>query len=636
MRTDAQLLGQFVRDKDDAAFTELAERHVHLVFSAALRQLNGDSHLAEDVTQAVFGELLRKAPGLVQHPSLAGWLHLTASHIAARARRTEARRARREALAHAMSDPSPTPPEDTHWLELRPVVDDVLGALSAADRELILLRFFQDRPFAEVGRLLGVPENTARMRVERALERLRVRLARRGVTSTAALLGSALRSHAITTAPAHLVASLTPAGIAASVSATGLLPATGALGHLLDSLVALKHWILGGSVAALALSAATGPAPGPVRTAPEFDVRFPASPGSATPRRSEAAGPPGPAWSWESVESEDYRILIANLRATGIPERLLRDFIALDLQRHYSARAAALKTADEPAPYWRKPGSGSPAPEVQSQLAALTREQGAVLRNLLGPDAHPETASQLLWGGPDATAIRLAWLPEPTAHRLLAALQPSFESEAEVMGRPGEIHGVELLQKEWFRERLAIARDILDPQQLEEFRWREDPEAEQLRVFTRYGELSADDFRRLSELPKDKLRLGRPAVTTEDFRRLEADAAEALGPAKARDYVRALDHTYANARMFTDHLGLPADVADQVWRIKRETMAASDALEASATAGDPGLPARRQALADQATRNIKALLGDDGFRMVRQDWPWWKNLLNPGSVPANR
>lgn len=638
MRTDAQLLGLFVQHGDDEAFTELAARHVDLVFSAALRQLNGDRHRAEDVTQSVFAELLGKAPRLVHHPSLAGWLHLTASHVAARARRTETRRLRREATAHAMTDALRPASEDAHWKELGPVLDDVLRTLPPLDRELVLLRFLQDRSFAELGQLFGLAENTARMRVDRALERLRTRLARRGVTSTAALLAGALRGYAVTPAPDHLAASLTPAGIAHAAAAGELLPATSPLAHVLDSLVAWKHGILGASVAALTLAAAPDLARTSAPSAPKLEVRFPASPETDASLSTKPDSPSGPAWSWASVESEDYRILVANLRATGIPEPLLRDFIALDLQRHFAARIAALKPHGEPNPYWRKPGSETPSPDLQSQLAALAQEQGAVLRSLLGPEARPEAASQLLGCSPDHWAVRLAWLPAPTAERLLAALQPSFQTEAEVLGRPGEIHGYDELQRKWLRERLSVASSILDPPQLEEFRRREDPDLEHLRVFTRYCDLSADDVRRLADLPTETLRLGRPAVTSIDFQRLEGVVSTVLDPAKARQYVRGLDHTYSNARMFTDHLGLSPDLADQVWQIKRETMAASDTLEASAQAssGDTPLPVRRQELADRATRRIKALLGDEGFQWVRQDWPWWKNLTSPGSVPSNR
>src|SRR5262249_41505897 len=98
--------------------------------------------------------------------------------------------------------------------------------LSAADREAVLLRHFEGRSFSDIGRLWGLGENAARMRLERAMEKLRTRLARRGITSTATALGAALSAHAIGSAPAGLAsaaARLAFAGSTSAVSAAGLI-----------------------------------------------------------------------------------------------------------------------------------------------------------------------------------------------------------------------------------------------------------------------------------------------------------------------------------------------------------------------------------------------------------------------------
>jgi RNA polymerase sigma factor (sigma-70 family) len=196
--TDAQLLRRFLQQRLEAAFAELVERHLDLVYSAALRQMAGDVHRAQDVTQAVFCELARKAPALIERPSLAGWLYTTARHIAARTQRGESRRARREVASLAMSDPPPNPAAMDAWESLRPVLDDAMHCLPARDREAVLLRFFENRSYREVGTALGVKENTARMRVERALERLRRQLERRGITSTAVILAGVLGTQTVT------------------------------------------------------------------------------------------------------------------------------------------------------------------------------------------------------------------------------------------------------------------------------------------------------------------------------------------------------------------------------------------------------------------------------------------------------
>ena len=181
MTDDAQLLSRYVHERREDGFAALVQRHLPLVYHAALRQLAGDARGAEDVAQVVFTDLARKAPALLRHPLLAGWLHAGTRRAVAQHRRAAARRTARHRAAHAMTAPlepeaAPAAGETTPWAELRPVIDDALAALSARDREAVLLRFFEERPFAEVGAQLGLREDAARMRVERALEKLRRQL----------------------------------------------------------------------------------------------------------------------------------------------------------------------------------------------------------------------------------------------------------------------------------------------------------------------------------------------------------------------------------------------------------------------------------------------------------------------------
>src|SRR5688572_2587852 len=88
---DAELLRRYARRGDAAAFTEVVRRHIDLVHSAALRQVNGDVHLARDVTQLVFVDLARKASSVAGERVLAGWLYLSARYAAAKLVRSEQR-----------------------------------------------------------------------------------------------------------------------------------------------------------------------------------------------------------------------------------------------------------------------------------------------------------------------------------------------------------------------------------------------------------------------------------------------------------------------------------------------------------------------------------------------------------------
>lgn len=219
MSDDAALLRRYVEEQAEDAFTELVRRHVDAAYSTALRRVGGDTHLAEDVTQQVFAALARQAKFLVDHPALTAWLYTSTRNIAANVVRTEQRRKRREQESHAMQNSSDeTTPVD--WTRIAPVLDDAIDQLSEADRIAVLLRFIERRAFAEIGAALRVSEDAARMRLERALEKLRGLLARRGVTWTASALAVALSGQAVIAAPAGLAATVTafacvPAGAAA-------------------------------------------------------------------------------------------------------------------------------------------------------------------------------------------------------------------------------------------------------------------------------------------------------------------------------------------------------------------------------------------------------------------------------------
>jgi RNA polymerase sigma factor (sigma-70 family) len=227
MIEDAELLRRYGDQGREDAFAELVRRHLNLVYSAALRQVNGDAHLAADATQLVFTDLAGKAATLANHPVLAGWLFTSARFAAAKLVRGEQRRHAREQEAHLMQELThDDPAEQLDWARVRPVLDDVLGELSETDRAAILLRYFEGRDYADVGARLRVAENTARMRVERALDKLRALLERHGLKSTSAALAAALTTQAVITAPAGLAATVTTA----AMTSGALLGGVGASG----------------------------------------------------------------------------------------------------------------------------------------------------------------------------------------------------------------------------------------------------------------------------------------------------------------------------------------------------------------------------------------------------------------------
>ncbi|MGH7968633.1 MAG: RNA polymerase sigma factor, partial [Limisphaerales bacterium] len=249
MEEDAELLARYAAEKSETAFAEFTRRQVDLVYSAALRLTQGDAESAKDITQQVFTEAARHASRLARHPALVGWLYTTTRLIAWRANRTEQRRKAREQEAHTMNEILHDDALPLDWGQLRPVLEDAMHELDDKDRHAVLLRFFQNQTLSQVGEALHLTENAARMRVERALERLRGKLARRGITTTAAALAATVSAYAVQSAPAGFAVTLSAAAIAGSAIPTSTIIA-------LTKTLAMTT--LQKSIVATALAAAVG------------------------------------------------------------------------------------------------------------------------------------------------------------------------------------------------------------------------------------------------------------------------------------------------------------------------------------------------------------------------------------------
>lgn len=210
------MLAEYARSGSETAFRELVTRYMGLVYSAALRLVESDTHLAEDVAQTVFADLARKARGLSSAVQLGGWLHQRTFNVAAPMMRAARRRQAREREAVQVNATQDDPAADLE--QIAPVLDEALTQLGKDDRTAVILRFFERRDFRSIGTALGSNEDAARMRVTRALEKLHILLKHRGVTLSAAALAAALGTEAAAAAPAGLAASIAGAALASSVA----------------------------------------------------------------------------------------------------------------------------------------------------------------------------------------------------------------------------------------------------------------------------------------------------------------------------------------------------------------------------------------------------------------------------------
>jgi RNA polymerase sigma factor (sigma-70 family) len=251
-RSDIELLREYARTGVEAAFTEVVTRHLGLVYYAALRQ-TGVPEVAEEVAQTVFTLLARKAGSLPVGTIIPGWLFKTTRFVGARAARGDHRRRRREEEAVRMNLNSGSEQSDP-MEQAVPILDEMLARLRQADREALLVRYFDGKSFAELGRALGASEETARKRVQRALERLRQLLASRGVALGTGTLASGLQATGLHAAPAGLAAVVSGAAIQQAAGATTLTLLTQTT---LKAMTLTKLKILGTAAVAFALAGGT-------------------------------------------------------------------------------------------------------------------------------------------------------------------------------------------------------------------------------------------------------------------------------------------------------------------------------------------------------------------------------------------
>src|SRR5215469_1368577 len=246
---DAELLSQFACDSatpaGQDAFAELVNRHLPLVYSAALRQMRSPQ-LAEEISQSVFAQLAHHATTLKPKTVLAAWLHRVTCHAAIDTVRREARRQARERIACEMS--TLMNDEAADWTQIEPHLDQAVQSLDETDRAAILLRFFENKSLREVGETLGASEDAAQKRVSRALDRLRDYFIKNKIAVPAGGLALVISVNAIQAAPAGLSATIVAASLAIPISASATLTTAKIIAMTTLQKIAIGAVIVGAAV----------------------------------------------------------------------------------------------------------------------------------------------------------------------------------------------------------------------------------------------------------------------------------------------------------------------------------------------------------------------------------------------------
>ncbi|MCW1884215.1 sigma-70 family RNA polymerase sigma factor [Luteolibacter flavescens] len=341
------MLRRFAKSGDEDAFREIVARHAAMVHGVALRRC-GDRTLAEDVTQTVFTILARKASSLV-HGELAGWLHRAAFVEARNAYRKELRRSKAmSALTDSMNDSPPAPEVD--WQAVRPHIDELLGKLSSQDRELVVLRYFEQRSYPEISRSTGATEDSIRKRVDRALDRLAGLLGRRGVPAQGTTLGVLLAGQMLCPAPASAA---TIGSVALGAAASGTAGTTLLLHSLFLMTTSTKIKIAAAALVILTVPAvyvatrptndmttnANKPAP---PLSPNTNPTAAADPSLTTTNDAAAVGPASP-----TLESEDDTVDLSAMLTDDFGDKMMVGFVKEESTLLYNKITGRLDLSDQ-------------------------------------------------------------------------------------------------------------------------------------------------------------------------------------------------------------------------------------------------------------------------------------------------
>jgi RNA polymerase sigma factor (sigma-70 family) len=569
MKSDAELLREYVERRSEPAFTELVQRYVDFVYSSTIRQVGGDAHLAKDAAQSVFSDLARKAPSLLDRAVLGGWLYKSAHFAAAKVVRAERRRRELEHETHTMQQLTSADAQPD-WNRLCNVLDSAMLDLNEVDREAVLLRYFTGQSFADIGMALKMNEDTARKRVDRALDKLHGLLGKRGISSTAAGLGLALSQHSVSGAPAGIAASFASSAMSGvTVVGSGAGAALTALTFMSTSKIAM--------VAGVAVVLALGSA---------FYYAEITRPRSPQPTWSEGMVPAGavhPVSKSDDVgEStgvaaalkagiegdrvDRYRRLVKQLRQAGFGDDMVRLFVRASLDQDLAKKKALLMSA---LPFWRE----TLTPEMVEAMRHLQRENRNLLGAFFGATAALESQDPPLlkrqYGNlPLDRAAKIEQIKDDYLDMQNAVLQAAGSS-------PTDRRQQLALLKE--QEKADIAK-ALTAEELEQYEMRNSSTASEVSKYVASIDLTDAQFTALFELHEAFNQKAKSLSQTE-FALAQAklfDAAAAiLSSMQYYSYLANADGNFASIKNVTDTFSIDPSVALQAAHVLRQMVAGS-------------------------------------------------------------
>ena len=314
-----------------------------------------------------------------------------------------------------------------------------------------------------------------------------------------------------------------------------------------------------------------------------------------------------PTFHWSAMESSDYRQYIANLRAAGVSEQVIRDIIVADVSQHFNKRAKEI-WQPRPTAYWQKYNNEQPNPKQMEEMSAMSKEHGNTLKELLGVRMGQQEMIDTVYLQIHGHERELLLLSPDKREAAMAALADA-DIEAKVM----KLHSTGSYstrdEQKLFNEKLKLLADVLSPEELEEFHQRNSPFGVHLKSEVRYLGLSSEEYKQLlaaKESSGDKLQT--------------KDAVQKLfGEERAKEFERTSSAFYINARTGAEAEGIPLDRVDQAAKLATDSTTAAFTTLQDKTLSVEERKAKLKELQIQTEAKIKELLGDKASKLVVRD-----------------
>ncbi|MCU0788896.1 MAG: hypothetical protein MUC91_12070 [Verrucomicrobia bacterium] len=370
----------------------------------------------------------------------------------------------------------------------------------------------------------------------------------------------------------------------------------------------------------------------------------------ANPTASSPAGeartvtPPVRTFTWEAVESPDYREYIANLRAIGCPEETIRDIIVADVNKLYAAKKRAVRGEPKKFEYWKAGNPWMAALDAEALAAnrALDEEKLAVLRQLgIEPDLKMQMAS--LVDPADALGSMFGFLPEAKQVSVMQLMQ-DMQTE---MAKSAEDGGFDAGAMQAAQKRMEAAiKGVLSPEEFREYELRMSMTANTMRSQLAGFDPSEQEFLKVYDLRKafdDEFSLfGRGDETeaerqrrTEAERQLNEAIKQSLGEARYADYERAQDWTFQQIQQAAKRADLGTTEAVKVYEMKKVAEAEARNLRNNQDLTQQQRLAALEGIQAETERSIKTVLGEKGWQQYnRNQNTYWLKSMVPQAPPA--